>query len=252
MKLLFLGTGTSVGVPMVACRCPVCSSDNPRNKRHRASVLIRSDNAAVLIDSGPEFRIQALRFGIDRLDAVLYTHTHADHIVGFDDLRAFNIAYGRPVPVYGSPETLRELERMFRYAFHQATPGSSRPEVELHQVDGPFSAAGLTFTPIPVWHGEMPVLGFRTGGLAYVTDVSRIPPESMALLEGVEVLVLGALRHRPHPTHMTIGEALAVVERLRPRRAYFTHISHEIDHDAVERQLPPWVRLAYDGLEIDF
>jgi len=129
--------------------------------------------------------------------------------------------------------------------------GSSRPEVELHEIRGPFSAAGVDFTPVPVWHGDMPVTGFRTGGLAYVTDVSRIPPESMALLQGLEVLILGALRHRPHPTHMTIAEALAVVERLRPRRAYFTHISHEIDHDEVDRQLPPHVRLAYDGLEIE-
>lgn len=251
MKVLFLGTGTSVGVPMIACRCRVCLSGDPRNKRHRTSVLLRQGDAAVLIDSGPEFRVQALRFGIDRLDAVLYTHAHADHVMGFDDLRAFNMVYGRPVPVYGTPETLAELRRMFSYAFRPVQGGSSRPEVELHEIRGPFSAAGVDFTPVPVWHGDMPVTGFRTGGLAYVTDVSRIPPESMALLQGLEVLILGALRHRPHPTHMTIAEALAVVERLRPRRAYFTHISHEIDHDEVDRQLPPHVRLAYDGLEIE-
>lgn len=250
MKLLFLGTGTSVGVPMVGCRCPVCLSDNPRNKRARASVVIRDGDATILIDTGPEFRVQALRFGIDRLDAVLYTHTHADHIFGFDDLRAFTMVYGTPVPIYGSPETLAELRRIFSYAFRAAHPGSSKPEVELHEIDGPFTVAGLTFTPITVWHGTIPVTGYRTGSLAYITDVSRIPPESMDLLKDLDVLVLGALRFRPHPTHMTIDEALAAVERLRPRRAYFTHISHEIDHDTVDRQLPPNVHLAYDGLEV--
>lgn len=251
MKLLFLGTGTSVGVPMIGCRCRVCLSTDPRNKRSRASVLIRDGQTTVVIDTTPEFRTQALRFGIDRLDAVLYTHPHADHIFGFDDLRAFTMVHGTPVPIFGQRDTLAELRRIFRYAFHSAQSGSSKPEVVLHEVDGPFAAAGLRFTPVRVWHGQMPVTGYRIGNVAYVTDVSRIPDESMALLQGLEVLVLGALRFRPHPNHMTIDEALAVVDELKPRKAYFTHISHEIDHAAVDDLLPPHVHLAYDGLEVD-
>lgn len=250
MKLLFFGTGTSVGVPMVGCRCRVCLSDNPRNHRARASVLIRDGRSSVLIDTTPEFRVQALRFGLDRLDAVLFTHTHADHIFGFDDLRALNMVHGRSVPVYGTPDTLDELRRIFSYAFRPVQPGGSKPEVELFAVHGTFEVAGLTFTPIPVWHGRLPVTGYRVGDVAYVTDVSRIPDESRGLLQNLDVLVLGALRYRPHPTHMTIDEALAVVEDLRPRRAYFTHISHEVEHEETNKLLPPHVRLAYDGLEV--
>lgn len=250
MKLLFLGTGTSVGVPMVGCRCRVCLSDNPRNKRARASVLIQAGRSNVLIDTTPEFRVQALRFGIDRLDAVLFTHTHADHIFGFDDLRAFNMVHGTPVPIYGTPSTLDELRRIFSYAFRPVQPGSSKPEVRLHSIHGPFDVAGLTFTPISVLHGQLPIIGYRVGNVAYVTDVSHIPEESFVLLQGLDVLVLGALRFRPHPTHMTIDQALAVVEKLQPRRAYFTHISHEVDHDATNDLLPSHVRLAYDGLEV--
>ncbi|MFS8523438.1 MAG: MBL fold metallo-hydrolase [Limnochordales bacterium] len=251
MKLLFLGTGTSVGVPMVGCRCPVCTSDNPRNHRARASVLIRRGGARILIDTTPEFRVQALRFGIDRVDAVLFTHTHADHIFGFDDLRAFTMLNGRPVPVYGTPDTLAQIRNIFSYVFRPVEqPGGSKPEVEVHEVNGRFDAAGLTFTPVPVLHGRLPVTGYRVGGLAYVTDVSHIPDESMELLRGRDVLVLGALRFRPHPTHMNIEQALAVVEELKPRRAYFTHISHEVEHEAANQLLPPHVRLAHDGLEV--
>lgn len=250
MKLLFLGTGTSVGVPMVGCRCRVCQSDDPRNQRARASVLIRHGQSNILIDTTPEFRMQALRYGIDRLHAVLFTHTHADHIFGFDDLRAFNMVHGTPVPVYGTPETLNEIRHIFSYVFRPVQPGSSKPEVELHEVNGRFDLAGLTFTPIPVWHGQMTITGYRVGDLAYITDVSRIPDQSRRLLKNLDVLVLGALRFRPHPTHMTIDEALAVVEDLQPRRAFFTHLSHEVEHEATNRLLPPHVRLAHDGLEV--
>lgn len=251
MKLLFLGTGTSVGVPMIGCRCRVCLSTDDRNKRSRSSVLVRDGRTSVVIDTTPDFRMQALRFGIERVDAVLYTHAHADHIFGFDDLRAYTMVHGTPVPVFGERGTLAELRRMFSYAFHSAHDGSSKPEVVLNEVDGPFVAAGLRFVPVRVWHGQIPVTGYRIGRLAYVTDVSRIPDESMDLLRDLDVLVLGALRFRPHPNHMTIDEALAVVDELKPRNAYFTHISHEVDHADVDRLLPPHVHLAYDGLEVN-
>lgn len=250
MKLLFLGTGTSVGVPMVGCECDVCSSDNPHNVRARSSVLISHRQANVLIDTAPEFRMQALRFGLKRLDAVLFTHTHADHIFGFDDLRSFNLLQGRAIPVYGTPDTVAGLRHIFSYVFRPVQPGASKPEVELHTVNGTFDVAGLTFTPIPVWHGRLPITGYRVDDVAYVTDVSDIPAESRELLYDLDVLVLGALRYRPHPTHMTIDEALNVIDELKPRRAYLTHLSHEVEHEATNKLLPPHVRLAHDGLEV--
>jgi len=250
VELLFLGTGTSVGVPMIGCDCPVCTSPDPRNQRSRSSLLIRHESAHVLIDTTPELRQQALRFGLRRVDAVLLTHTHADHIFGFDDLRRFNHLQGRPVPVYGTPETLDNIRTIFAYAFRPPQPGGSKPEVELHPVQGAFRLGRLTFTPVPVLHGRMTVTGYRVGRVAYVTDVSHIPPSSRELLRGLDVLILGALRFRPHPTHLSIEEALAVIDDLKPRRAYLTHLSHEVDHAAANGQLPPPVQLAYDGLRI--
>lgn len=251
MDLLFMGTGTSMGVPVIGCDCPVCTSPDPRNQRCRSSLLVRHNDIHVLIDTAPELRQQALRFQLRRLDAVLLTHTHADHIFGFDDLRRFNHLQGRPIPVYGSSETLGELQRIFAYCFRPPQPGGTKPEVELHPVAGAFRIGDLTFTPIPVWHGRMPVTGWRVGPVAYITDASRIPDESLELLTGLDVLVLGALRFRPHPTHMSISEALAVITELKPRRAFLTHLSHEVDHAFAERDLPPTVRLAYDGLRVE-
>ncbi|MFO7310904.1 MAG: MBL fold metallo-hydrolase [Bacillota bacterium] len=250
MELLFLGTGTSMGVPVIGCDCPVCTSPDPRNRRNRSSVLIRHKDAHVLIDTAPELRQQALRFGLRRIDAVFLTHTHADHIFGFDDLRRFNHLQGKPIPVYGSPDTLGELQRIFAYCFRPQQPGGSKPEVELRPVEGPFRLGSLMCTPIPVWHGQMPVTGWRIGRVAYVTDASRIPDESLALLEDLDVLVLGALRFRPHPTHMSIGEALSVIADLKPRQAFLTHLSHDVDHARTDQDLPPAVHLAYDGLSV--
>ncbi|OUM97724.1 MAG: hypothetical protein BAA04_08395 [Firmicutes bacterium ZCTH02-B6] len=169
---------------------------------------------------------------------------------GFDDLRRFNHLQGKPIPVYGAPDALGELQRMFAYCFRPPQPGGSKPEVELHPIDGAFSIGSLTCTPVPVWHGKMPVTGWRIGRMAYVTDVSRIPDQSLALLEDLDVLVLGALRFRPHPTHMSIGEALSLISDLKPRRAFLTHLSHDVDHALTDQQLPPAVRLAYDGLTV--
>lgn len=250
MELLFLGTGTSVGVPVIGCDCPVCTSPDPRNQRFRSSVLIRHKDAHVLIDTAPELRQQALRYGLRRVDAVLLTHTHADHIFGFDDLRRFNHLQGRPIPVYGTPETLENIRCIFSYAFRPAQPGGSKPEVELHTVNGTFRLGELTFTPVPVLHGRLPVNGYRVGRVAYVTDVSHIPDASRELLRDLDLLVLGALRFRPHPTHMSIDEALEVIADLKPRRAYLTHLSHDVDHELTNRKLPAPVQLAYDGLRV--
>ncbi|HEY8418338.1 MAG TPA: MBL fold metallo-hydrolase [Limnochordales bacterium] len=250
MELLFLGTGTSVGVPVIGCDCPVCTSPDPRNQRFRSSVLLRHRDVHILIDTAPELRQQALRYGLRRVDAVLLTHNHADHIFGFDDLRRFNHLQGRPIPVYGAPDTLENIRCIFSYAFRPAQPGGSKPEVELHPIDGVFQLGDLTFTPIPVLHGQMPVTGYRVGDVAYVTDVSHIPPASLELLRDLDVLVLGALRFRPHPTHMSIAEALEVIAELKPRRAFLTHLSHDVDYELTTRKLPPPVRLAYDGLRV--
>lgn len=252
MKVRFMGTGTSVGVPMIGCRCSVCLSSDPRNHRTRSSIAICSDRASVIIDTPPEFRLQVLRAGITRLDGILFTHLHADHIFGFDDIRRFNQLQGEPLPVYGAPETIEGIRRVFRYAFEPPQqPGTSMPAVRTCAVEGPFQVGDLRFTPVPVLHGRLPVTGYRVGSFAYLTDCSEIPAASLPLLEGVETLVLGALRPTPHPTHFSIPEALAAIARLKPRRAYLTHLSHEVDHETVERTLPPNVFLAYDGLELE-
>lgn len=250
-SILVLGSGTSVGVPMVGCRCNVCSSTDPRDKRLRPSVLLRLDQHRILIDTSPDFRYQALRFGIERIDAILYTHSHADHILGLDDVRPFNFMQRRDIPIYGSSETLRVIGRTFEYVFDTAPSQSSRPRLSLHSFESePIQLAGLEFEPIQAFHGNGTVYGFRFGDCAYLTDHSDIPPQSRERLTGLEVLFLDALRHNPHPTHSTVEESLKTVESLKPRRAFFTHISHDLLHASVEARLPPNVHIAYDGLEI--
>ena len=251
MRLLFLGTGTSHGVPMIGCDCAVCRSPDPRNRRARSSVLLRFGERHVLVDATAELRIQALAFGLRRIDAVLLTHAHADHVSGLDDLRTFNIWQGESIPVYCSAETAATVRRQFAYIFDGvAYPG--KPNLDLHAIEGPFSLFGRTVVPLTVPHGErFTVTAFRIGRLGYVTDASAVPPEVRAALRGLDVLVLNALRHRPHPAHLSLEEAVAVVQDLRPRRAYFTHIAHDLDHAAVNNDLPPGTQLAYDGLELD-
>jgi len=250
-SILVLGSGTSVGVPMVGCRCKVCTSADPRDKRLRPSVLLRLGDARVLIDTTPDFRYQALRFGIERIDAILYTHSHADHILGLDDVRPFNFMQKRDIPIYGSSESLTVIERTFEYVFDHAPSESSRPRLSLHCFESePIHLAGIDFEPIRAFHGKGTVYGFRFGDCAYLTDHSEIPPESRERLTGLDVLFLDALRHNPHPTHSTVEESLTTVASLKPQRAYFTHISHDLLHATVEARLPPDVHLAYDGLEI--
>jgi phosphoribosyl 1,2-cyclic phosphate phosphodiesterase len=252
LTITVMGSGTSVGVPTIGCHCKVCVSTDPRDRRLRPSVCVRWSGHTVVIDTGPDFREQALRHAFSRVDAVLFTHAHADHILGLDDLRPFNYHQRDPIPVYGSQETLDVVRRVFAYIFHDGPTESSRPKISAHPFDGsPIDVCGLQFTPVPLCHGSGVVHGFRFASAAYLTDHSRIPDESLPLLQNLDVLFLDALRYKPHPTHSTIDQSLRIVENLRPKRAFFTHISHDLGHERAESMLPPHVRLAYDGLEIE-
>lgn len=252
VRLTVLGSGTSVGVPTIGCSCKVCRSDDPRNRRLRPSVCLRWDGATVVIDTGPDFRQQALAHGLEKVDAVLFTHAHADHVLGLDDLRPFNFVQRGPIPVYASEQTLEVIRRIFSYIFHDGPSESSRPKIETRVFPGePIVIHGIEFRPIPVKHGSGECHGFRFGNHAYLTDHSEIPEQSLALLEGVETIFLDALRYKPHPTHSTVERSLRTVERLKPRAAYFTHISHDLDHERAQSLLPEGVWLAYDGLELE-
>jgi len=251
MRLTFLGTGTSTGVPAVACRCPVCTSSDPHDKRTRPSLLLEFDGRAVVIDTSPDFRQQALRERLERLDAVVFTHTHADHVLGLDDVRVFYFRQGEPIPIYASHRSMGDIRRIFTYIFDQTYPYGGIAKLDPHIIDGPFELWGERLTPLPVLHGHLPVLGFRFGQAAYVTDFSTIPDATVPSLEGLEVLILAALRHKPHPAHSNLEQSLAWVKRLKPRRAFFTHIAHELGHEETNAMLPPHVRLAYDGLKLE-
>jgi phosphoribosyl 1,2-cyclic phosphate phosphodiesterase len=251
IELTFLGTGTSNGIPVIGCHCPVCRSTDPRDRRSRTSAAIRDGERTILIDTATELRLQAIATGLERIDAVLFTHAHADHTSGFDDLRRFNELAGRHLPVYAGPETAASLRERFAYAFvDQFAFYGGKPDLTLEVFDGPFELFGREVIPVPVRHGRMMVHGFRFGDLAYVTDAKEIPPASLAMLRDLDVLVLNALRERPHPTHLSLSEAVAVVEQLRPREAYLVHLSHELGHAEAEAQLPAGVFVAYDGLTV--
>lgn len=250
MKITFLGTGTSHGVPVIGCNCNVCQSTDPYDKRTRSSIWIQSKGTDLLIDTATEFRMQALRAGINNIDGVLYTHCHADHVFGFDDLRIFSQRFGHSVPIYGNKPTIEELKQVFSYVFRKTQEGGGKPQVNPIIVDQKFSINELEIIPIPVFHGELPIFGYRIGKLAYITDCSRLPAVSEQLLAGIEVLILGVVRYQPHPTHMHVNAALALIERIRPAKTYFTHISHLLSHHEVNRSLPPEVEMAYDGLTI--
>lgn len=250
IELLFLGTGTSAGVPMIGCHCEVCSSTDPRDNRNRASGVISYSDTRVLVDTTPEMRLQCIKYGIDRIDAVVYTHAHADHVMGLDDLRRFNTISGTSLDVWADAQTHERLTACFGYAFREPPAHLKvfRPHLVPREIVRPFAIAEQTWTPIPLMHGDLPILGFRVGNLAYCTDVSEIPEASYDLLHNLDVLVIDALQHKKHPTHMTIDEALAAIERIKPKRAFFTHIAHAVKHATIDPTLPPHVRLAYDGL----
>jgi phosphoribosyl 1,2-cyclic phosphate phosphodiesterase len=249
MQLRFLGTGTSMGVPVIGCECAVCTSADARNRRTRTAALLRTDGETILIDAGPDFRTQALGAGLRALDAVLLTHSHFDHVAGLDDLRPLCRSVGS-VPVYGSPHTLAEVRERFAYAFNETSAGSTRPSLDLRPVAAPFRIGATEVRPFDIMHGTWTITGYRIGGLGYVTDASSIPAAAWAELRDLDVLVLNALRHEPHPTHYSIPEAIEVIAALRPRRAFLVHMTHTVEHVATNAALPPGVELAYDGLEL--
>lgn len=251
-RVTFLGTGTSHGVPMIGCRCAVCRSDDPRDRRTRPSIHVTVDHGpSLLVDTATDLRAQALATGMTRVDAVIYTHAHADHVMGLDELRRFNVLAGGRIPVYADARTGAELRRIFAYAFDPpAFQGGGVPEVALHEITGPFSVGGVEVTPVPILHGPQPILGFRIGRFAYLTDCNAIPEASFALLQDLDVLVLDALRHRPHPTHFSLSEAVAVAGRIGAGQTFFTHICHDLPHEATNRSLPAGMALAHDGQTI--
>ncbi len=250
LKITVLGSGTSVGVPTIGCDCKVCTSSDPRDNRLRPSILVSFDGRNILIDTTPDFRTQALRAGLRRLDAVIFTHAHADHIMGLDDVRPFNFRQKEPIPIFGAAGTLDSIRRSFPYVFDGAQRNTNIPQLDARAIEGAFEIHGLTFVPVPVMHGSQKILGFRFGEAAYLTDHSDIPDASMDLLRGLDVLFLDALRYKPHPTHSTVEQSIRTVEQLQPRRTYLTHICHDLGHERAESLLPPHIRLAYDGLEI--
>jgi len=252
VKITVLGSGTSTGVPTIGCHCPVCTSADPRDQRLRPSILISYDGHNILVDATPDLRAQALRAGFEHLDAVLFTHEHADHIMGLDDVRPFNFRQRGRVPIYASERTMAAIRRSFCYAFDDEEKPSHVPQLEPRILNGgPLDLFGLAFQPIPVLHGKMPLYGFRFGNAAYLTDHSEIPEASLDQLRGLDVLFLDALRYRPHPTHSTVEHSLKTAELLGAKRVFFTHICHDLGHQQTEERLPPHIRLAYDGLELE-
>ncbi|MGH9580517.1 MAG: MBL fold metallo-hydrolase [Terriglobales bacterium] len=250
--LTVLGSGTSMGVPTIGCACQVCKSDDPRDRRTRPSVLVEYNGHVVLIDTTPDFRQQAIREGIARLDAVLYTHAHADHILGLDDLRPLSFRHSGKIPLYAHDATARLLRSVFRYIFESDYKYGGLARVELNLIEGAVELFGARFVPVRILHGEAEIHGFRFGSAAYLTDFSEIPDDSLAQLEDLDVLFLDALRHKPHPTHSTVENSLRLVEQLKPRRAFFTHISHDLPHEETNRLLPANTQLAHDGLKLEF
>jgi phosphoribosyl 1,2-cyclic phosphate phosphodiesterase len=251
-RVTVLGSGTSHGVPMIGCTCAVCQSTDPRDRRTRPSIYVDVENGPkILVDTATDLRQQALANGVLRVDAILFTHSHADHVMGLDDSRRYSQMQKGALPCYADALTVASLKKTFYYVFDPHTEkGGGLPQIELHTIDGPFSIGGVGIQPIPLMHGSRPILGFRFGDFAYLTDTNHIPDQSWPLLAGVRTIILDALRHRPHPTHFSVSEALAAVERLQPQRTYLTHICHDLPHIATNAALPKGVELAYDGLQL--
>jgi len=253
VKVLVLGSGTSTGIPAIGCNCPVCTSDDPRNKRLRSSIRIQTGGRTLLVDCGVDFRQQMLRHRTPHIDGVLVTHTHADHIHGLDDLRAFTFRRESPMPIYSSEGFIRDIELRFGYCFNPMQIGGGVPKISLNTVmpGQPFDVGGVPVVPLPIMHGRLPILGFRLGSFAYMTDCSGIPEETWPLLEGVRTLIISGLRHEPHPTHFTLAESMDAARRIGVERVYFIHMTCRLDHAKTEETLPEWARLTYDGMEIE-
>lgn len=249
MRITVLGSGTSHGIPAVGCLCSVCASPDPRDHRTRVAITVEWRGKTILVDAPPELRLQVVRSHVRRVDAILFTHSHADHIFGLDDVRRYNEMQGVEMPIFARPDVLQDLERVFRYVFVPTQLGGGKPKLALRPLEGDrLEWEGLAIDVIPVFHGELEIAAFRFDRFAYVTDVSRIPAASLERLRGLDTLILDALRWEPHATHFNIEEAIEVVRELKPRRTYFTHVAHTVSHADAESRLPPHVRLAYDGL----
>jgi phosphoribosyl 1,2-cyclic phosphate phosphodiesterase len=269
IRVTVLGSGTSHGVPAIGCDCDVCRSSDPRDRRTRPSILIEIAPGergpvgmpesvfagavrSILVDASTDLRMQALANNVRRVDAILFTHTHADHVFGIDDVRRFNQMQKGAIPCFADAGTVTSLRRMFSYIFQPPRQvGGGLPQLTLFRIAGPFSLGGVEVVPVPLFHGTLPVLGFRIGSFAYLTDCNRIPDASWTLLQGVQTIILDALRHKPHSTHFSLSEAIDVVSRLGAARAYFTHICHDLGHAATCASLPAGVELAYDGLVVE-
>jgi phosphoribosyl 1,2-cyclic phosphate phosphodiesterase len=251
-SLTVLGSGTSMGVPTIGCTCAVCHSQDPRDRRTRPSIMVEYDGRCVLIDTTPDFREQAIRENITHIDAIIYTHAHADHILGLDDVRPLSFRSPQKIPLYAHESTADALESVFRYIFDATYKYGGIARVEMHRINGSLELFGATFEPLELIHGDATIHGFRFGSAAYLTDFSEVPPHSMDRLRDLDILFLDALRHRPHPTHSTVANSLRLVDELRPRRAFFTHISHDLPHEETNKTFPDHVRLAHDGLKLEF
>lgn len=252
MKITFLGTGTSQGVPVIACRCRICLSDNPKDKRLRSSILIEHEGTTVVIDSGPDFRQQMLRAKVDHIDGLVFTHEHKDHIAGMDDIRAFNYIHNEKVNVFATLRVQDALHREFPYVFDDYKyPGV--PELEMHTIDDqPFKIGNINLIPIKVLHYRLPVLGFRMGDFTYITDANSIPEESMSKIMGSKIVVINALRREPHVSHFTLEEAMRIIDKIGPEKAYLTHISHQLGlNDDVDAELPTNIQCAFDGMVVE-
>jgi len=253
MKLLFLGTGTSSGVPAILCNCDVCRSETPRNRRLRSSLLLTIGGRNILVDTATDLREQALRYRFSRIDAILFTHAHADHIHGIDEVRIFCFHQGAAIPAYGNQETIATIHRQFPYIFvPEEERESFSPRITTHILDGPFHLFGFEIIPVPIRHGKQTIYGYRSGPVAYLSACNGIPEESEALLQGLDLLILDALRDKPHPTHFSLKEAVAVAQRIGAGQTLFTHMAHQLDHETVNRSLPPNMALAYDGQTLEF
>lgn len=248
IKITFLGTGTSQGIPIINCSCHVCTSNDPYNKRLRTSISVQTENTHLLIDTTPDFRTQLLRNPLPRLDGVIFTHAHADHIYGIDDLRRYNQLQKNRIPVYAGHSTLSRLKTLFDYAFGNGTLRPGLPNLSGIEIDGPFYLNDLLISPIKLIHGEQEIYGYRIGNVAYCTDVNKIPEESYPLLENLDILILDALRETPHPTHFSVDEAIAEAKKISAKKTFFVHMSHKIEHQSRQATLPAGMNFAYDGL----
>ena len=251
MKVILLGTGTSQGIPVIACECPTCRSDNPKNTRTRASILINYNDRNIVVDTATDFRLQMIGNNIKHLDAVLFTHAHADHVHGLDDIRQFNKIQNAAIPCYANTETIESIKKKYDYIFEPTQEGGGKPDITLHTVQADFQLFGRTVIPLPVKHGILDVLGYRVGKFAYITDASSVPDETIQKLTGVDILIINALRYIPHATHLSVGQAIKIINRIQPRNSYLTHIGHVLEHERLKSEMPENIHMGYDGLTIE-